>query len=474
LSERGNGIVNSLTMEQTAARRNIPSGIPLVLLAAGLAALYSATARPALLLINGEPLELRTHARRPIELLYEAGIVLGPNDELLPSVETEMQWEDGAVPVVELNRARPVAIGDKGTVRLIETAETDPANLIERPLYPGDRLVINGLPTDSAAPFHIQVKQAVQIRLTINGIQQRLYSSAATLGEALWESGIRLREGDRLDPLPNTPLDSPIEARLERSVPVTIRLAEQEIRGRSAADTVEGALADAGLQLIGLDYAIPDGAEALPADGRIQLVRVLEEVLMEQEPLSFATLYQPIDTLAIDNQQIAQPGAYGVTTNRLRVRLEDGLEVSRVLEGEWVAQEPTPQIIGYGTQIQIRTISTADGPLDYWRAVEMYATSYSPSRAGVSPDAPWFGITASGKRLVKGLVAIDRSLIPFGTLMYVPGYGFAEAADTGSGVKGRWIDLGYEDDNWVTWSGNVTVYFLTPIPAPNSIVYIFP
>ena len=56
--------------------------------------------------------------------------------------------------------------------------------------------------------------------------------------------------------------------------------------------------------------------------------------------------------------------------------------------------------------------------------------------------------------------------------MYVPGYGFAEAADTGSGVKGRWIDLGYEDDNWVTWSGNVTVYFLTPVPS--SIVYVFP
>jgi 3D (Asp-Asp-Asp) domain-containing protein len=104
----------------------------------------------------------------------------------------------------------------------------------------------------------------------------------------------------------------------------------------------------------------------------------------------------------------------------------------------------------------------------------MYATSYSPSRAGVSPSSPWFGITASGKPLTKGLVAIDRSLIPFGTLMYVPGYGYAEAADTGSGVRGRWIDLGYDDDNYVPWSRYVTVYFLTPIPPPESIVWIFP
>jgi 3D (Asp-Asp-Asp) domain-containing protein len=104
----------------------------------------------------------------------------------------------------------------------------------------------------------------------------------------------------------------------------------------------------------------------------------------------------------------------------------------------------------------------------------MYATSYSPSRAGTSPDAPWYGITASGQRLRKGLVAIDINYIPFGTRMYVPGYGNAEAADIGGGVRGRWIDLGYEDSNFVNWHQYVTVYFLTPVPPAGSIVWIFP
>ena len=461
-------------MDLTVARRNLPSAIPLVLATAGLSALYYATARPALLVIDGEPLQLRTHARRPKELLHEAGIVLGPDDVLLPGNDTELNWEDGVLPVVELHQAHPVVLVDQGVISRVETAETDPANLISRQLFPGDRFIVNGLPAGSGTPTHIQLRRAIPIRLTVEGSNRLLHSAAPTLGEALWEGGVQLHEGDRLDPLPNTPLDGPIEARLERSTPVDIRVAGQEIRGRSAADTVGVALADAGLYLVGLDYTIPDQAQTLPADGQIQLVRVREEVQMEQEPLSFDTVYQPIDTLEIDNQQIVQPGAYGVTIHRVRVRTEDGVEVSRLLEGDWVAQGPTPQIIGYGTQIQVRTAATADGPLDYWRKLDMYATSYSPSRAGVSPDAPWFGITASGKRLKKGLVAIDRSLIPFGTMMYVPGYGFAEAADTGSGVRGRWIDLGYEDDNWVSWSGGVTVYFLTPMPAPESIVYIFP
>jgi len=472
--EKRNSLIISRNMDLTAARRNLSPAIPLVLVVAGLSVLYYATARPALLVVDGEPLKLRTHARRPIELLHEAGIALGPDDALMPNGDSELKWDDGVLPVVELNQARPVVLVDRGTISLVETAETDPANLIGRQLYPGDRFIVNGLPAGSGAPSHIQLKRAFPVRLTVDGSDRLLHSAAPTLGEALWENGIQLHEGDRLEPLPNTPLDGPIEARLKRSMLVDIRADGQELQARSAADTVGEALADAGLHLVGLDYSIPDQAATLPAGGQIQLVRVREEVQMEQEPLSFDTVYQPIDSLEIDNQQIVQPGAYGVTTNRLRVRIEDGAEVGRILEGEWVAQEPTPQIIGYGTQIQVRTVATADGPLDYWRKLEMYATSYSPSRAGVSPDAPWYGITASGKRLKKGLVAIDRSLIPFGTMMYVPGYGYAEAADTGSGVRGRWIDLGYEDDNWITWSGNVTVYFLTPMPAPESIVYIFP
>jgi hypothetical protein len=58
--------------------------------------------------------------------------------------------------------------------------------------------------------------------------------------------------------------------------------------------------------------------------------------------------------------------------------------------------------------------------------------------------------------------------------MYVPGYGQAEAADVGGGVHGRWIDLGYDDGNFINWHQYVTVYFLTPVPPASSIVWIFP
>jgi len=148
----------------------------------------------------------------------------------------------------------------------------------------------------------------------------------------------------------------------------------------------------------------------------------------------------------------------------VRIRYEDGVEVSRLVEGQWVARQPQARIIGYGTKVVERTISTPDGPICYWRALTMWATSYHPSTTGST--------TASGLPLEKGVAAIDRRYIPFYTRMYIPGYGEAVAADVGGGVVGRMIDLGYSDDDYEAWHQYVTVYFLCPAPA--SIVWIIP
>ncbi|MEK7278685.1 MAG: G5 domain-containing protein, partial [Chloroflexota bacterium] len=176
----------------------------------------------------------------------------------------------------------------------------------------------------------------------------------------------------------------------------------------------------------------------------------------------------------IDNTQLIQEGKYGAQSQRVRVRYENGVEVSRSVEDEWVSVAPQPRIVGYGTAIVIRAVDTADGPIEYWRAVRMYATSYSASRAGTPRSAPWYGLTRSGKVLTKGMVAIDLKVMPLGTRLYVSGYGLATAEDTGGGVKGKWIDLGYDDWNYVSWHQYLTVYFLTPIPPADQIKWILP
>ena len=62
------------------------------------------------------------------------------------------------------------------------------------------------------------------------------------------------------------------------------------------------------------------------------------------------------------------------------------------------------------------------------------------------------GITADGTRARVGTIAADLSRYPFGTQMYVPGYGWGVVHDTGSDIKGNHIDVfffkHYEALNW--------------------------
>lgn len=53
----------------------------------------------------------------------------------------------------------------------------------------------------------------------------------------------------------------------------------------------------------------------------------------------------------------------------------------------------------------------------------------------------YVGITASGSRARAGTLAADTRLYPFGTVMYVEGYGYGRVEDRGGSVKGQHIDL---------------------------------
>jgi 3D (Asp-Asp-Asp) domain-containing protein len=104
----------------------------------------------------------------------------------------------------------------------------------------------------------------------------------------------------------------------------------------------------------------------------------------------------------------------------------------------------------------------------------MRVTSYTAASSGRELDDPAYGITASGYGVARGIVAVDRSVVPFHSFVYVPNYGVGYVGDTGGGVRGRWIDLGYSEDDFIPWSGYVDVYYLTPVPEPEDINYLLP
>jgi 3D (Asp-Asp-Asp) domain-containing protein len=178
--------------------------------------------------------------------------------------------------------------------------------------------------------------------------------------------------------------------------------------------------------------------------------------------------------LEIDQKGLVVGGQEGILRRQTRIIYENGVEVAQEPAGEWVAQEPVNEILGYGTRIEVRTLDSPEGTFEYWRKVRMRVTSYTAASSGKAYDHPAYGVTASGLPMRNGIVAVDKSVIPFRTDVYVPGYGRGHAADTGGGINGRWIDLGYSVQDYVSWRGYVDVYYLTPVPEPERINYLIP
>jgi len=237
--------------------------------------------------------------------------------------------------------------------------------------------------------------------------QRQVQSSAFTVGEVLQVAGIRLRAGDNVEPPTNTSITNKLIINYLPSRALTINADGKVVETQSSARTVGEALAEAGIPLLGLDYSLPSEDEALPSDGQVKVVRVSESIVLAQKPIPFESELVASADVPLDQTQILSPGENGLSVQRVRVRYENGVEVSRVTEEETLVRPPRTRTLAYGTKVEILTTVVDGVTIEYWRAVQMYATSYSPCRLGTSTCG---STTASGKQLDKGVVALRTDL----------------------------------------------------------------
>src|SRR5512138_3195081 len=337
-------------------------------------------------------------------------------------------------------------------------------------LDPNDRVLLNGLPTTpnhplTQSPITLQIRRAVNFTIVTPDGEQQVRSSAFTVGEALQEASIWLYAGDKVEPELSTPLTEGMKITITAPRELIVSVGGKMVQIQSSARTVGEALAEAGIPLIGMDYSLPAEKDPLPSDGQIRLVRVSESVILAQKLIPFEKEFQASADVPIDQTAILQPGENGLSAQRIRIRYEDGMEVSRLTEEETLIRPPQKRVMAYGTKIEVKTTLVGGVTIEYWRAMQMWATSYSPCRSG--GDRCYSG-TSSGKSLRKGMVGLRPDLYRSlqGQRLYIPGYGFATVEDVCGGCVGKpWIDLGYSDDDFETWGSMVTVYFLTPVPA---------
>lgn len=413
------------------------------------------------------------------DVLAAVGVSQLPDDLIEPAVSAPITPERA----IQIKRAKKVVVKTEAWERAYMTHQTTLGSflaetniLIQRTdVVQADKAVVsyqelNGAPL----PDLLEISRLMTVTIMDDGERIELTTEAQTVGEALEEAGVRVFAADGVVPVMGSWLSDGLEIVVERSKPLEIAVDGRVIKTRSYHERSIDVLAEAGIGLLGLDYVRPDPTVSLKAGDVIEVIRVREDFEFEDTVLPFEVVWQASSQFEIDTSGVLVGGQTGIERTRVRVRYENGNEVSRTVDGTWVAKEPVDQVNGFGTNIVIRTVETPQGTLEYWRKVRMRVTSYTAATSGKTRDHPAYGITASGVLAGYGVVAVDKKVVPFRTEVYVPDYGVGFAGDTGGGIIGRWIDLGYDEDSLVWWAGYTDVYYLTPVPDASRINFLIP
>ncbi|WP_019414134.1 G5 and 3D domain-containing protein [Paenisporosarcina sp. TG20] len=348
------------------------------------AMLFVGTKNTVALTINGKVLEVQTHANTVEELLYEQSIQVSEADLVSPSASTLI--EDG---------------------------------------------------------LSVEWEEAKKVVITIDGEKQILQTTADQVSEVLAEAKVKVSEYDKLLPGLNDKIGPDATIAIEKAFEVTLVDGVNEKKIWSTSTTVADFLKQQEIQMNEFDRVEQRMDELVIPNDVIQVVRVKKVTDVVEEATGFALETRKDKNLLKGKEKVVQEGKKGLIKNTFEVTSENGKPISRVQISEEVVSEPIKRVVAVGTKVVTASVSrgtstTTSAPAG-GREFYVSATAYTAYCYGCS------GITATGIDLRSNpglkVIAVDPRIIPLGSKVWVEGYGYAIAGDTGGAIKGLKIDL---------------------------------
>ena len=315
-------------------------------------------------------------------------------------------------------------------------------------------IVVDGEPV-TVITRHAQPERLLEDQ----GIQIGLYDRVQ------WPDQGRLKDGDSIV--------------IERTTPIVVQADGRQRIMHTLGGTVAEAIDDLRLQVGEFDRIEPDAYNRLLAGDVIRIVRVTKVLGEQHKELPFTVVKKNDAGLAQGREKVVAEGRLGTLLETLEYTYEDGmLAAARVLETT-VAEASVDKVIAVGTKKPVAILSasspsiqqvTKDGISFGVKQIlsDAVLTAYHAGveSTGKSEGHPQYGITFSGTKVSEGrTVAVDPKVIPIGWWVYIEGYGFRRAEDKGSAVKGKMIDIYYEDGDKARKFGKkkgATVYIIGP------------
>lgn len=292
-------------------------------------------------------------------------------------------------------------------------------------------------------PGTVYIRSARKTFTIVADNTSKTYTSfAGTVREALNEANITLGTHDTVTPGLDEKIHEGESITVERAKNISITV-DGEILFMTVSDkTLQEVLDKQNIALGDDDKISIAPSTEISENMNVKIVRVYNKIITSILPVEYTQEVEKHSSLPNTRRYVSRGGVPGERTVKTLVTYEDDVEISREVISDRITKEPVSEIIVQGSYPVIPV--AADGSIMSYSSVSTCRATAYWAVNGVGTT-----YTASGRRAVRNpegysTISVDPSVYPYGTRLFVEGYGFAVAADCGTAIKGSKIDVYFD------------------------------